>query len=65
MEHDLDRKHSTLVEYRSSVRAHLVPAFGSLRLEDVTTEHVEAWKSTLRVSNRTKVKLLGASAPPA
>jgi integrase len=40
------------------VRAHLVPAFGSFRLEDVTTEHVEAWKSTLRVSNRTKVKLL-------
>lgn len=58
MEHDLDRKPSTLVEYRSSVRAHLVPAFGPLRLEDVTTEHVEAWKSTLRVSNRTKVKLL-------
>ena len=58
MEHDLDRKPSTLVEYRSSVRAHLVPAFGSLRLEDVTTEHVEAWKATLRVSNRTKVKLL-------
>ena len=24
----------------------------------MTTEHVEAWKSTLRVSNRTKVKLL-------
>jgi integrase len=57
MEHDLDRKPSTLVEYRSSVRAHLVPAFGPLRLEDVTTEHV-AWKATLRVSNRTKVKLL-------
>jgi integrase len=58
MEHDLDRKPSTLVEYRSSVRAHLVPAFGSLRLEDVTPEQIEAWKSTLRVSNRTKAKLL-------
>jgi len=58
MEQDLDRKPSTLVEYCSSVRAHLLPAFGSLRLEEVTTEHVEAWKSTLRVSNRTKVKLL-------
>lgn len=42
MEHDLDRKPSTLVQYRSSVRAHFVPAFGDLRLEDVTAEHIEA-----------------------
>jgi integrase len=58
MEHDLDRKPSTLVQYRSSVRAHFVPAFGDLRLEDVTAERIEAWKATLRMSNRTKMKLL-------
>jgi integrase len=58
MEHDLDRKPSTLVQYRSSVRAHFVPAFGDLRLEDVTAERIEAWKATLRMSNRTKHKLL-------
>jgi integrase len=58
MEHDLDRKPSTLVQYRSSVRAHFVPAFGSLRLEDVTAERIEAWKATLRMGNRTKIKLL-------
>src|SRR5215208_410923 len=58
MEHDLDRKPSTLVQYRSSVRAHFVPAFGHLRLEDVSTEMIEAWKATLRMNNRTKIKLL-------
>lgn len=58
VEHDLDRKPSTLCDCRSVIRAHLLPAFGSMRLEDVTTERVEAWKGTLRMSNRTKVKLL-------
>ena len=36
VEFDLDRKPSTLVDYRSIIRAHLLPAFGSLRLEDLT-----------------------------
>ena len=58
VEHDLDRKPSTLCDYRSVIRAHLLPAFGSLRLEDVTADRIEAWKGTLRMSNRTKVKLL-------
>jgi hypothetical protein len=58
VEHDLDRKPSTVGDYRSAIRAHLVPAFGSLRLEDVTADRIEAWKATLRVGNRTKIKLL-------
>ena len=29
VEHDLDRKPSTVGDYRSAIRAHLVPAFGS------------------------------------
>jgi integrase len=58
VEHDLDRKPSTLGDYRSVTRAHLLPAFGSMRLEDVTAEVIESWKGTLRMSNRTKVKLL-------
>ena len=29
-----------------------------MRLEDVTADRIEAWKGTLRMSNRTKVKLL-------
>jgi integrase len=58
VEHDLDRKPSTVGDYRSAIRAHLVPAFGSFRLEDVTADRIEAWKATLRVGNRTKIKLL-------
>jgi hypothetical protein len=58
VEHDLDRKPSTLGDYRSVIRAHLLPAFGPLRLEDMTAERIAAWKGTLRMSNRTKVKLL-------
>ncbi len=58
VEHDLDRKPSTLCDYRSVIRAHLLPAFGSLRIEDVTADRIEAWKGTLRMSNRTKIKLL-------
>ena len=37
IEHDRDRKPSTLLDYRSIVAAHLLPAFGDVRLEDVTT----------------------------
>src|SRR4051794_6491447 len=58
IEHDLDRKPSTLGDYRSVIRAHLLPAFDLLRLEDVTYDEIEAWKGTLRMSNRTKVKVL-------
>ncbi len=58
VEHDLDRKPSTVADYRSVIRAHLLPAFGALRLEDVTADRIEAWKATLRLSNRTKIKLL-------
>ena len=57
LEAHLDRKPSTLCDYRSVIRAHLLPAFGALRLEDVTGDRIEAWKGTLRMSNRTKVKL--------
>jgi integrase len=58
VEVDLDRKPSTLTDYRSIIRAHLVPAFGSSRLEDVTADRIEAWKATLPVGNRTKCKIL-------
>ena len=43
LEHDRSRKPSTLVGYRSIVRATLLPAFGDQRLEDVTTPMIEAW----------------------
>jgi integrase len=58
VEVELDRKPSTLCDYRSIVRAHLEPAFGSLRLEDVTADRIEAWKATVAGGNRTKAKIL-------
>src|SRR3954469_10759610 len=58
VEFDLDRKPSTVIDYRSIIRAHLLPAFGTLRLEDLTTERIEAWKTTLTVCNRSKSKIL-------
>ncbi len=57
-EYDRAVKPSTLVDYRSIVRGRLVPAFGERRLEDITTEEIEAWRATLAVSNRTKNKVL-------
>ena len=52
-EHDRALKPSTLRGYRSIVDAHLLPAFGERRLEDITTAEVERWRSTLARSDRT------------
>jgi integrase len=58
VEFDLDCKPSTVVDYRSIIRAHLLPAFGALRLEDLSTDRIESWKTTLTVCNRSKSKIL-------
>jgi integrase len=59
---DRQRKRSTLDDYRSAVRAHLVPAFGQLVLEDLTPRRIDDWRTRLvedgRLSNRTINKLL-------
>jgi integrase len=41
IEHDRARKPSTVRDYQSIINAHLLPAFGTQRLEDITTEGVE------------------------
>src|SRR3712207_6870601 len=41
-------KPTTLRDYRSTIKAHLLPAFGPLPLEDITTEMVEDWRSEER-----------------
>jgi hypothetical protein len=61
VEVDLDREPSTLTDYRSIIRAHLLPAFGDLRPEDVTADRVEAWKAT--AAGRTVAPLPGHSLP--
>ncbi len=58
LELDRQRKPSTLRDYRSVVRAHLIPAFGELALEDITSHGIERWLQSRTMSNRTKAKLL-------
>ena len=51
VEHDRDVKPSTLRHYRSTVNAHLLPAFAGQRIEDITTAQVEAWRAGLAGAN--------------
>jgi len=51
-------KPSTLRDYGSIIRFHLVPAFGPLAIEDLKTEAVEEWKLSLGMGNTTKIKIL-------
>ena len=61
LEHDRARKPSTLRGYESIMRAHLLPAFGERRLEDIAANEVEAWSATLAASgmaNATRLRIL-------
>ncbi len=58
-EHDRGCKPSTLRDYRSNLEAHLLPAFGSIRLEEITPPAIDRWRGSLTgLSSRTKNKLL-------
>jgi integrase len=57
-EADRRLKPSTLRDYRSTISFHLLPAFGAMAVEDITTDMVETWKLELRMSNATKIKVL-------
>ncbi len=50
IEHDRKRKPSTLEGYRSVVRTHLLPAFGDMPLETITTRMVEEWSQRMEGS---------------
>jgi integrase len=58
VEHDRGRKPSTLRGYRSAIGVHLLPAFGELPVEAVTTEVIERWIAEFGGSARTRNKLL-------
>jgi hypothetical protein len=62
VEHDRARNPSTVRDYQSIINAHLLPAFGTLHIEDVSTDVVERWAAGLtvggRMNNRTKLKIL-------
>jgi integrase len=55
IEHDRGRKPSTVRGDRSSITAHLLPAFGSLPVEAVTAEAIEQWVAGFEGSVRTRV----------
>jgi integrase len=64
-EQDRGCKPSTLRGYRNAIKVHLLPAFGSMTLEDITVQEIERWRagmSSVRVerelSNKTKNNLL-------
>jgi hypothetical protein len=44
-EHERGWRHAALVDRRSCVRLHLVPAFEHLRIEQLTSPGIERWKS--------------------
>jgi hypothetical protein len=62
VEQERGRKPSTLADYRSVVRAHLLPAFGEKPLESVTTEMIEVWLAAQlregRLSRRSLQKIV-------
>jgi integrase len=58
-EQDRGCKASTLRDYRSNLEAHLLPAFGAVALEDLTTASIDGRRASLTgLSPRTKNKLL-------
>ncbi|MGI8623382.1 MAG: hypothetical protein ACR2NB_07840 [Solirubrobacteraceae bacterium] len=63
VEHERERKASTVRDYRSAITTHILPVFGSVPVEDVTTEQVELWLAQLGgrgrpLSNRQRAKTL-------
>jgi integrase len=58
VEDDRGRKPSTLRGYRSVIEAHLLPAFGEMPVEDVTTDVIESWIAGYGGSPRSRNKLL-------
>jgi integrase len=47
VEHDRKRRASTVSDYRWIVERRLIPEFGSLTLESITTPRIDAWRSGL------------------
>jgi integrase len=62
LEHDRQRKRSTIGDAQSTIKVHLLPAFGeSTPVEDITTVDVDAFRDKLlagKLSHRTAQKIL-------
>src|SRR4051794_33455978 len=55
LEVDRERKPSTLRDYRSILRSHMLPAFGAVFIEDLTPVQLDRWRRELdpALANRT------------
>jgi integrase len=58
IEHDRRRKPSTVAGYKAIVRSQLLPAFGELPLESITTAMIETWIGAVDRSSSTRTKAL-------
>src|SRR6202453_2302477 len=58
IEQDRRRKPSTVSGYQAIVRAHLLPAFGSMPIESITPAVIEAWLAGVDRASSTRVKAL-------
>src|ERR1700737_2775787 len=60
IEHDRERKPSTVQGYRWLIDAQILPTFGEMQLEHVTSAHVERWLAGMerKASTRTKALVL-------
>lgn len=58
VEQDRGRKPSTARGYRSVINAHLLPAFGEMPVEQLTTPAIEQWVARFDGSPRTRNKVL-------
>ncbi len=58
IEHDRDRKPSTVAGYRSIVGSELLPRFGEMRLESITPAAIESWQAAMTQAASTRTKAL-------
>ena len=58
IEYDRERKPSTVLGYHAVVRAQLLPTFGKLPIESITTPMIERWLAGVERSSSTRTKAL-------
>ena len=58
VEHDRGRKPSTVAGYKVMVRSMLLPAFGELQVEAVTTPIIERWIGSIEPSVSARAKAI-------
>jgi integrase len=58
IEHDRERKPSTVQGYRWIIDGQILPTFAGERLEDVTSEQIEGWLAAMDCSAATRTKAL-------